>query len=369
MTSKERMMTALHMGTPDRLPITIHQWQPFHLERYMNGMDQLQAFLATGLDASITPRGITRLRQSPHWQIECEAMETADGTKATCSRIHTPDGDLCTIQAEEEGTVYVTEHLIKNQRDAEVFLKHWPDLELDLEALSACYDETGDAGIVRGFVSHAHQPGMWQDFCELVGTEQAILWAFDDPDFVHHFVNTLTDWRIAYVHEQMAGAKFDLIEHGGGAASSTVISPAMFDKFCVPYDRRVIEALHDVGLPVVYHTCGGMMPILDHIPANGCNASETLSPPGVGGDIITHEQRVEVKEKLGSKVALIGGIDQGKLENPCDPAAIRAEVVECFETFGREGGYICSASDHFFHAPVDNIKALAEAAKACVYAI
>ena len=165
----------------------------------------------------------------------------------------------------------------------------------------------------------------------------------------------------------MPDIKFDLIELGGGAGSSTVISPAMFDEFCLPYDRRVVQALHEVGLSSVYHTCGGMMAILDHIPSMGCDASETLSPPGVGGDIKTTEDRLRVKNILGSRVALIGGIDQNGLLTTGTPEQITREVQACFETFGSVGGYICSASDHFFHSPVDNLKAFARAAAECRY--
>jgi hypothetical protein len=34
---------------------------------------------------------------------------------------------------------------------------------------------------------------------------------------------------------------------------------------------------------------------------------------------------------------------------------------------GYEGGYICSASDHFFETPVENLVIMADAAKECVY--
>ena len=47
------------------------------------------------------------------------------------------------------------------------------------------------------------------------------------------------------------------------------------------------------------------MPILELIVANGCDASETLSPPAVGGDVVPEQ----VKARIGSKVALIGGVD------------------------------------------------------------
>ncbi len=38
---------------PDRLPVTVHQWQGYHLDTYMNGMTPLEAFKAVGMDAAI----------------------------------------------------------------------------------------------------------------------------------------------------------------------------------------------------------------------------------------------------------------------------------------------------------------------------
>ena len=38
--------------------------------------------------------------------------------------------------------------------------------------------------------------------------------------------------------------------------------------------------------------------------------------------------------------------------------AIRAEVERLFRVFGAQGDYIMSASDHFFDAPVDNLRAV-----------
>jgi len=364
MTSKERMMTALGRGKPDRLPMTIHQWQPFHLEKFMGGMDQLEAFLSLGLDASITP-DVLRQKESSDWRISSRPEKVGRETH-TRYVISTPVGELTYVSAANEYTTFRTEHIIKSKEDAGIFLKYWPDYYVDRKTLDAWYDRTGDAGIVRGFVSSYAQPGSWQDFCEMVGTQEAIFWAVDEPDFVHHFLAEITRRKVEFVRREFSGIKFDLIEHGGGAASSTVISPAMFDEFCVPYDRQVIAAIHEAGLPVTYHTCGGMMAILDRIPHNGCDASETLSPTGVGGDI-RPEDRLTVKKVLGSKVAMIGGIDQGKLLSEGTPEQIAGEVRSCFETFGLGGGYICSASDHFFHAPVKSLKALADAAREWVY--
>lgn len=47
--------------------------------------------------------------------------------------------------------------------------------------------------------------------------------------------------------------------------------------------------------------------------------------------------------------------------------AVRKEVFRLFEAFGKNGGYIMSASDHFFQVPKENLKAYAEAAWECGY--
>jgi hypothetical protein len=366
MTPKERMMTALRRQKPDRLPVTIHQWMQYHLKHFMGGVDQLEAYRACGLDASFTIYPHVPMK-SLNWQYRCEDMGIKEGERFTRYVADTPGGQLTWTSAQNEYTCYVVEHPVKNKLDADNLLAYWPGFTMDKSLASREYDRVGDDGIVRGSVLMWAQVGGWQDFCEMVGTQDAIYWAMDDGAWLHDWLTRWIDRKVEWIYREMPGIKFDLIELGGGAGSSTVISPAMFDEFCVPYDRRVVMALREVGFPTVYHTCGGMMAILDRIPNNGADASETLSPPGVGGDIKTAEDRVRVKKILGSRMALIGGIDQSGLLTTGTPAEIAAGVKECFETFGKGGGYICSASDHFFHSPVENLKAMARAARECRY--
>ena len=53
MTSKERMMCAVSGEKPGRLPVTVHQWQGYHLEEFLNGISDLEAFEKFGMDAAI----------------------------------------------------------------------------------------------------------------------------------------------------------------------------------------------------------------------------------------------------------------------------------------------------------------------------
>jgi uroporphyrinogen decarboxylase len=160
----------------------------------------------------------------------------------------------------------------------------------------------------------------------------------------------------------MSNARFDLIETGGGDGSSTVVSPGLFKEFCLPYDKKIHNALHNSNQLAVYHTCGGMYGLFDLIISTNTDASETLTPKSQGGNI----DGPELYEAMHGKVSLIGGLAQNMVENGTVDE-IKKETHKLFEIFGRGGGYICSVCDHFFDAPVKNLIAFAEAAKDCKY--
>jgi uroporphyrinogen-III decarboxylase len=60
-------------------------------------------------------------------------------------------------------------------------------------------------------------------------------------------------------------------------------------------------------------------------------------------------------------------MDQFNVLTTGTPERIRPEVRRLFEGFGADGGYILSASDHFFETPPENLKVYAEAARECEY--
>ncbi|HPC46176.1 MAG TPA: uroporphyrinogen decarboxylase family protein, partial [Candidatus Latescibacteria bacterium] len=185
---------------------------------------------------------------------------------------------------------------------------------------------------------------------------------FDKPDWVHRLLRSLLEKKLQFI-AGLKGASFDLIETGGGAASSTVISPDLHREFCLPYDRALHDALHDLGFLVTYHTCGGTRGIEELIVENGCDVSETLAPRSIGGN----QEPWEFAEKIRNRVALIGGMDQHNCLTTGTPQSIRQHVHTLFERVGRNGGYVLSTADHFFDTPVENLNAYAAAARECTY--
>ena len=137
----------------------------------------------------------------------------------------------------------------------------------------------------------------------------------------------------------------------------------MFKEFCLPYDRKQHAALHEVGLKIVYHLCGGVMHMLDLVAQNGADGLETMTPPSMGGDCDLRE----ASRRVGDRLFFIGGFDQNAGFERGTPAEARRLVHECFEATKDHAGYIIAPSDHFFFGDPANLQAFADAAKECTY--
>ena len=371
MTSKERMLCALERGKPDRMPVSLHQWQGYHLDEYLDGISDLEAFKRFGMDAQIQyfeemgqfwmPNADFERASTREWRDDFTVVSDDPDNRVVNHTIHTPEGTLTYQSTGNRKTTWITDYLVKRDEDIELIDKYMPVPRLNPEPVAKAYDAVGDDGILRGFV-WGDQAGCWQHACCLVDVNELIVRCMTQPDWVHALLHCLLQKKLRFI-ESMKGAKFDLIETGGGSGSSTLISPELHAEFCLPYDREMHDALHGLGFKVTYHTCGGNLGIEEYIVQNGCDASETLAPISIGGN----QEPWDFKKKVGNRVALIGGLDQFNVLTDGSPDLIRTKVHELFERVGCDGGYICSLSDHFFETPLENIQAYADAARECVY--
>jgi uroporphyrinogen-III decarboxylase len=371
MTSKERLLAAINNEKPDRLPVTVHQWQQFHLDHFLGGISDIDAFKNLGMDAAIQyfqDMGQFWLVDADYarfstreWQDEVEIISDEPSNRIAHHTIHTPGGTLTYKTEGDEKTTWITEYLIKKDDDIRLIEKYMPVPKLRLEPVQKLYDKIGDRGILRGFV-WGDQASCWQHAACLYDITDLILATYDKPDWVHELLNILLEKKLTFI-ESMRGARFDLIETGGGAASSTVISPGLFEEFCLPYDRKLHDALHNLGFKITYHTCGGNYGIEELLVQNGTDASETLAAKSIGGN----QEPWEFKKKIGNRLALIGGMDQFNVLTDGSEEGIRRMVYRLFEEVGYEGGYILSCTDHFFYTPVRNLRVFADAARECVY--
>jgi hypothetical protein len=136
MTSKERMIRALNLEKPDRIPVTIHQWQQYHLDTYMAGVDPLTAFKQVGLDAAVQyfeamgqfwiPNAEKYIVSTDNWKEDIEVIDSNPENKLLHHTITTPGGKLTYKTGGNTKTTWITEYLVKHHEDIELIDRYMP---------------------------------------------------------------------------------------------------------------------------------------------------------------------------------------------------------------------------------------------------
>jgi uroporphyrinogen decarboxylase len=385
LTSKQRFIAALEGKTPDRLPVTTHHVQEYFLRKYMKGISVEEFWDYFGFDPirwvaahkpdtkkgdyfDPTQKQLGFLEApricSDNWRIQTEALSDPQ-YKTIRYNFITPKKTLSMTLQSNDYTSWVSDRLVKEKNDIDVIAQFAPSPICDVDLVNRNADEYGERGMIRGFIPFFDvygQSGCWQDASVLFGIENLMMETFMDAEWVHTFMKILLNRKKPFM-DSLHGARYDVLEHGGGDASSTVISPEIFDAFVAPYDAPLIDMAHAAGQRVVYHTCGGMMAFLERLTDLKADALETFTPADMGGDTIL----AEAKKRIGGKVCIIGGFDQFHFLKDCSPEDTRKAVQNCFKDAGEGGGYILCPSDHFFDADIECLKAFVDEAKKCCY--
>ena len=121
----------------------------------------------------------------------------------------------------------------------------------------------GDECLVLGWIDMP-----FAEACSICGVTEFMLMLIDDPRLAHSLLNFLTDIVIEFSLAQV-GAGAPMI--GAGDAAASLISPAQYREFALPYEQRVIAATHDAGGLVKLHICGNTTHLLLDIPNCGAD--------------------------------------------------------------------------------------------------
>jgi len=351
MNSRERLLAAINHERPDTVPVGIHNIGPYLpylrrvLGRHINDLEALGMF---GLDIvlyrgySVTPSSCDQ------WSEKERIVSQTDGEKIVRRTINTPEGKLMTVERRTAITNWTVDPLIKEPEDLDL-LRYRPISLPDEEGYRREFGSGFEKGIVR--------VGVWGqgEAVMLRGAKELIRDYHVRPDWVKEFYELLTEWAMAYI-EGLPTDYVDLVEMAGHIGA--FVSPEIYRKQILPFDKAVVKAIHERGLPTSYHDCGLVMHVLDLITQTGMDCIETLTPPPFGGDV----DLARAKKMVGDKVCMIGGFHQSMIERGSSKE-IEAGVRHCIEAAAEGGGYILYNTDHFFQAPVENMHAYARAAR------
>ena len=192
----------------------------------------------------------------------------------------------------------------------------------------------------------------------LVGLEKLLVSFKMNSGFAKKILDMVFDYHFELARAALETGT-DIILCGDDLAFKTglMMSRQDFERFLLPYYEKMIDLTHDKHAYFIKHTDGNIWEILDLLVEAGIDAINPLEPVA-GMDI------GEVKKKYGDKVCLIGNIDCGDLLSRKSPCEVEEVVKQTIKKAAPGGAYIISSSN-MIHASVKpaNYKAMIEAAK------
>ncbi len=177
----------------------------------------------------------------------------------------------------------------------------------------------------------------------------------DQPDLVQALFDRVGE-MLVHVFDRMAshetvGAVF--LGDDMGFKTQTMISPEAMRRYVFPWQRRIVDAVHAHGKPLLLHACGNLDAVMDDlIDCVGVDAKHSFE------DVITPV--TEAKKRWGGRVALLGGVDVDLLSR-ATPQQVRRRTREVLQVCMPGGGYALGSGNSVAnYIPVENYLAMLE---------
>ncbi len=318
MNSYERVLCALAIEQPDRVPIVEWMIHP-NVINVLKPDSTEQEFMAKNLDAISTRQVMKEKNCGDDMVVDEWGVKRKYSGQTYAMPFEFP------IRDEQELRAYRPPNALASYR-----------LDLLKEAVRK---HKGSKAII--FCLDTVFTYAWA----LVGmTELLVLLKTNEP-----FARKLFDMSFEYnltLADAAINSGADAIMCGDDLAYSTglLMSREDFKKFLLPYYKGMIENVQGKGAYFIKHTDGRIWEILDLFVKAGIDAINPLEPVA-GMDI------AEVKRTYGDKVCLIGNIDCGDLLSRRSSWQVREVVKQTIKEVAPGGGYIVSSSNAI-HASV-----------------
>lgn len=355
MNRRERVLRALEIEEPDRVPISEMDIDIPLMEAITGRKFPAAHSLQTQV---IADREIERERVD--LKIECYRrvgfdMFTIDlSPPDDWSPTLNPDGTMVdlwgrVLRLDERSKAWVPYSTIFNTpEDFEDFPLPDPEapgwtfaMEYADEVLGG---EMALAAFIRDPFAHA-----W----EMLTPVKFVVWMYRKPDFIKKVMESLTEFNSRVVR-RIAEVGVDLIISGGDYCEERgpMVPVEFFREVIFPCLKKQVEAAHRRGIRFIKHTDGNILPLLEDL-AGIVDGLHSLDP-SAGVDI------GEVKERYGDKLVLMGNISVDNLARK-SRREISKETMQCIKSASPGGGHILSSSNSWAAgARLDNCLTMVE---------
>ena len=368
MNPKQRLIAAIEGRPVDRLPVMTYNFHPF-TDRWhrteagtFSGPPEYQPMMDAVWRTGTGMLCKTSAQRTSERQERTRSQQAQKGTSAvTLTTLETPKGTLHTRFEKPAGQPgYHVKPLIADDDDLVKYmsLSNEP-ATVDLSPAKALYRALGNRGLAYLLyddpmyaVAHLFD---FEDFCLRYATQRSLIVEMIERAFER------TRGELAQMLAQAEGYDFLFYTGGPEVATPPMLSPAAFGELVTPYERALVQMIHDAGYLSSIHCHGKVRLVLDQFLEIGCDALEPMEPPPQG-DIPLEE----ALDRAADRMCLMGYIQDQDLYT-ASPAEMREKARAIRDVVEGRTGYIMTSTatpymDPPPHQFVDNYVAYIEAA-------
>ncbi len=371
MTPRERVMTALNLQEPDRVPVDLaqaggdgitavayqhlvsHLGLPARAGRIMNMMAQ-----SVHVDEDVLQRFRVDFRRVD--------MGGPDNWKNQPVGEDGYRDEWGVVRSRPEGSYYydLTESPMTEDTMAAIDRFPWPDAD--------------DPGRYRGLRERARELHEETDYAvvlnlnsafflrcaELRGWENFYMDMASNPEFAYALMERYLDvrLRIAELALEEVGDHVDIVFASSddlGMTDRPIVSPQMYRQLIKPLQKKTFDFIKDrTPAKLFYHCDGALYPIIEDFIEIGVEVLNPIQVSAVGmGDTR------KLKQEFGDRLAFWGAIDTNRVLPLGTPEDVREEVRRRIADLAPGGGYvICSVHNIQPEVPPENVVAMFDAA-------
>jgi len=198
------------------------------------------------------------------------------------------------------------------------------------------------------FIKVNSDSGPFSVAAALRGEEAFFVDLYEDEYGAVELLEICTEAAVAYA---LAIAKSGAHAVTFGDSTAGLIGRSLYEKYALPYQKQLVSAVKETGLPVFMHMCGDVTQIIDLMAETGADALEIDSQIDLG----------EAYEKTGGKVCLVGNVDTILMLSGSAGDIFRASRG-CVDASGGRRLILSAGCEVPRHTPGENIEAMIGAA-------
>jgi uroporphyrinogen decarboxylase len=252
-----------------------------------------------------------------------------------------------------EAHTYPVDGPLRTPDDLKAFTPPDPKAPERYKSLEGMLDKYGDR---RAIIFHVND--VWSIPSRLMPFEEFIMQVIDEPEFIRDIVEMTVDVNIELARQaKKRGVKVVYTGDDFAYVNGPMISPAMFEDIFAEPLNRVMGAYKEMGLMVIKHTDGNIMPIIDIIINSGIDCLDPIDP--IAGMSLEH-----IKKTYGHRICIKGNVDCANTLVLRSAEEAAEETKHCIKIAAPGGGYILSSSNSI-HSSVkpENYLAMLDALK------